>query len=351
MTSTSLHKPITIISTFADSEEAMQSCKDESGALTRHFFDWYLEEEKPKFIIDKGVMLLDHTDRGFGKGVIYFDFTDPDEVTFDWFPYGGKYPIAKWRYYRQDNLTISNIDYELDFFHTERFWQYGEIGMNKSLLKMDRDLYKRKRKINTNDENLKRQIMRINKRTEEKHEMVKDAAISAITYYVYAFMYKSYCIEPEIIESDSVTTYMPETERTERKKYYYTGYVNLNDTKAYKIKKDTNAPVREYERHIEKWIVRGHYRRTKNGLIWIDEHVKGQGETIEKRIYGTTPESEVNIYPKVFEVEKKVSVKDVPPSLIRETIDEMIADGTILKKKKGLLKRGWDLIVNLFKPH
>lgn len=348
MTKELTHKPITIISTFAESEEAMRSCKDESGALTRHFFDWYLEEQHPKFIINKGVMLLDHTDNGFGKAVIYFDFTDPDEVYFDWFPYGGKFPIAKWRYYRHDNLTINDIDYELDFFHTERFWQHGDISMNKTMLDMDKKIMKGKLKKTTNDENIKRRIYLINKEADEKHETIKRAPIVAITYYIYAFMYKAYCTEPDIIESESVSSYMPTTELVGRRKYYYTGYVNLNDTKAYRIKKDPDAPKREYGRHIEKWIVRGHYRRTSKGLIWIDEHIKGQGANIEKRIYGTVPESKVNIYPKVFEVENKTTVKDIPPELIRETYNEMIADGTILKKKKGLLKRGWDLIVNLF---
>jgi len=91
--------------------------------------------------------------------------------------------------------------------------------------------------------------------------------------------------------------------------YKYTGYVNIDEAKIYKpiIEKDDNEPKREYERHIERWSVRGHYRRINGNLTWIDNHFRGEGN-LEKRIYGTENESDINVYPKVFEVNRKILI-------------------------------------------
>jgi hypothetical protein len=42
-------------------------------------------------------------------------------------------------------------------------------------------------------------------------------------------------------------------------------------------------PKRQYERHIEAWTVRGHWRTTKTGKrVWVRPHVKGKGEIVPK---------------------------------------------------------------------
>lgn len=51
--------------------------------------------------------------------------------------------------------------------------------------------------------------------------------------------------------------------------------------KIYKVKIDEQAVIRDkarYERHMEKWTVRGHWRTTKTGKrVWVKPHVKGDG--------------------------------------------------------------------------
>lgn len=51
--------------------------------------------------------------------------------------------------------------------------------------------------------------------------------------------------------------------------------------KVYKVKVDEQAVIRDkarYERHMEKWSVRGHWRTTKTGKkVWVKPHVKGEG--------------------------------------------------------------------------
>jgi hypothetical protein len=132
--------------------------------------------------------------------------------------------------------------------------------------------------------------------------------------------------------------------------YKYTGYVNLSDTRVYKpnIKRDPSIPTREYDRHIEKWSVRGHYRRTSKGLIWIDEHERGEG-TLEKRIYGTTKEEELVIRPKVFEVERTVSISS--NDTIKATIPPVVVIAPLVKKvvKKNYITRLFDRLVNWWK--
>jgi hypothetical protein len=57
----------------------------------------------------------------------------------------------------------------------------------------------------------------------------------------------------------------------------------------YKIKIDDKSVIRDkarYERHIERWSVRGHWRETKNGnKVWVKPHVRGQGSEIKSKTY------------------------------------------------------------------
>jgi hypothetical protein len=94
--------------------------------------------------------------------------------------------------------------------------------------------------------------------------------------------------------------------------YKYTGYINLNDTKVYRTQlnsKLNDEKKKEYERHIDSWSVRGHYRTNKKtgNKVWVKDHVKGDGE-LEQRIYGTKPASEVLLIPKIIECEREVRV-------------------------------------------
>lgn len=105
---------------------------------------------------------------------------------------------------------------------------------------------------------------------------------------------------------------MEYTTKKETYTYKYTGYINLNDTKIYRTQlnsKLNDEKKKEYERHIDSWSVRGHYRTNKKtgNKIWIKDHVRGEGE-LEQRIYGTKPASEVLLIPKMIECEREVRV-------------------------------------------
>lgn len=118
--------------------------------------------------------------------------------------------------------------------------------------------------------------------------------------------------KPERIsyESFAITEDLEYTTKKQKYSYKYTGYINLNDTKIYRtiIKKNLDEEKKkEYQRHIESWSVRGHYRTIKGKRVWVKEHIKGEG-ILENRIYGTKPESEVLLIPKVIECEREVRV-------------------------------------------
>lgn len=54
----------------------------------------------------------------------------------------------------------------------------------------------------------------------------------------------------------------------------------------FKINKEVVAvSKREYERHVEKWTVRGHWRQTKNGKVWIKPYLKGEGKEVTPKEY------------------------------------------------------------------
>ncbi|AKQ08347.1 hypothetical protein PQE66_gp032 [Bacillus phage PBC2] len=58
--------------------------------------------------------------------------------------------------------------------------------------------------------------------------------------------------------------------------------------KIYKIsvpKEPVSTDRREYERHVEKWTVRGHWRQTKNGKVWIKPYIKGEGKEVTPKEY------------------------------------------------------------------
>jgi hypothetical protein len=131
---------------------------------------------------------------------------------------------------------------------------------------------------------------------------------------VHASMYYYTKQKPEEITYASYFGFQEDLEYTTKKETYiykYTGYINLNDTKIYRTKINGNLDDekrKEYDRHIESWTVRGHYRKTKSGeKIWIKDHIKGEG-VLENRIFGTVPESEVLLIPKLIECEREVRV-------------------------------------------
>ena len=121
--------------------------------------------------------------------------------------------------------------------------------------------------------------------------------------------------KPKEIPYSSYFSGQEDLEYTTKKETYiykYTGYINLNDTKVYRTQlnsKLNDEKKKEYERHIDSWSVRGHYRTNKKtgNKVWVKDHVKGDGE-LEQRIYGTKPASEVLLIPKIIECEREVRI-------------------------------------------
>lgn len=65
-------------------------------------------------------------------------------------------------------------------------------------------------------------------------------------------------------------------------------YVKIKK-KVYKVSIPNEAVKldrKRYERKIEKWNVRGHYRQLKNGQrVWIKPHVRGEGKEVNPKNY------------------------------------------------------------------
>ena len=142
---------------------------------------------------------------------------------------------------------------------------------------------------------------------------------------VHASMYYYTKQKPEEISYDSYFGFQEDLEYTTKKQTYiykYTGYINLNDTKIFRTrinKKLDDEKRKEYERHIESWTVRGHYRTIKGKKVWIKDHIRGEG-VLENRIYGTVPESEVLLIPKEIECERDVRVSVKKKSYTRDEL-------------------------------
>jgi hypothetical protein len=139
---------------------------------------------------------------------------------------------------------------------------------------------------------------------------------------LYSAMYYFNNVKPKKLLSIVPKHCNEENKTIINKIYKYTGYVNLlaeNVSYVPNIEKDPNYSKQEYNRHIQKWIVRGHYRRTKNGHVWIDSHEKGEG-ALEKRVYGTVEEQDANVYPKTFNIITKVSPRgEKSPEYVNST--------------------------------
>jgi hypothetical protein len=306
----------TIIVPYDDVNRMINFCKDDYGNITRDFYDWYLNEKTAVFMVS-GILIIDNIKDWKERSTVQFNFKDPDEVLFSSFAYKDQSEVCKWKFNRQVNLTMKDIEFDFDYMSITNFNKVEFGGRESGDKKVIEDIKQKalSNVMNTVSDDIKnfnrkgfrgkseKEILDKAKR-EGLKEIVKLYA-QGLTYFVYALMYYVSKQEPEVIE----TEFKPTEEDLIRVKafYKYTGYVDLRENRIYKptIERNPDDPVRDYNRHIQAWSVRGHYRRTKKGLIWIDPHIKGNGE-LEKRIYGTEDEADLNLIPKVFEVERNV---------------------------------------------
>jgi hypothetical protein len=342
----SLTKSISI--TYDDASRMIDFCKDSDGAVTKDFYDWYLDD-KGMFFLTQGKIIIELCPGKENTFDLYFNFIDPDKVEYSVHPHKGKYSIARWIFHRQDNLIMDKVSFDLKYFNERIYKENGRIllpyDVSERIKKVNKEVLWVKSRLKSQSKNMTRfkaiQIV--------QSRILEDAIksnIQKLIYYSYALMY--YVSKQEIQEIETIPINKEDNTgefKTVKRIYKYTGYVDLRKNIQYKpaIKKDPNEPTREYNRHIDAWIVRGHYRRTKDGLIWIDEHIKGSG-TVENRIYSTVDKSELNLTPKVFEIEKTVKID---PKEISIT-PKLVIKKTIKKPFKDFIINKFEWIVELF---
>ena len=347
----------TIVCTLDDTYRMIDFCK-ENGAVSKDFYDWYLMA--PAFFTQRGLLIID-MDRGslafdeyykvkaeeynaprevrevnqVNKIAVSFDFTDPDYVQFIWYGYKRQLPICKFYFNRQENLTMNDVSFDIEYESLKMLSSDGVLHMRKSDLD---DIAKR-----AHDAGVKAAKQKAGKLIMDKIAVLKEttartiretleAQCTMIIYSTYALMYFISKQQPEEV----TTMFNRETDTGNKIKsiYKYTGYVDLRKNKVYRplIKRDPDEPAREYQRHIDKWIVRGHYRNTKKGKIWIEEHTKGEGE-LEKRIYSTEDEKDLNLIPKVFEVERATNQSQATAETIVMSVDRPPANPSPWRNK------------------
>jgi len=291
----------TVILDYEDGLKLQQLCLDDDQAITRDFYDWLLSDHF-KLFVNSGVMLIGVEKE---KISVKFEQRSEDRIDFSLISYKTRETIANYYFLREDMLdkllkpriTFKNTPKNLNKFIN----QMGSVVLPNNV----------KDKVNK----ITKQIVGLNKVygynnmlkkvRNEAYWVVIDCHILLSIQFLVALMYWNY--RNDKVELKSFKEVKNDEEFIEiESTYSYSGYVDLSKNKVYKlIKKNIDDPTRDYERHIEAWRVRGHYRRTPNGLIWIEPHIKGSGE-VENRVYGNKPESEVQIAVKKFKTTKKV---------------------------------------------
>jgi len=308
----------TVVVTYDDATRMVDFCKDAEKSISKDFYDWYLEE-KPKYFAEAGMLIIDGMIGEKERVAVSFDFTDPDNVLFNVYRYKDQKIITSFYFKRQDNLTMTDVSVDIKYFSSHFFkgqknlWLSPEI--KDKVLSLTRQIAANEAKRRKTGQRASKMDLVIDMAMNSAFKDINLFNCKALVYFTYALMYYVSKQEPEEITTAFQKQLEEETGGVKVKSIYkYTGYIDLRENKVYKpaVKKDPDEPVREYQRHIQKWTVRGHYRRTKKGLIWIEPHTKGEGE-LEKRIYGTEDEKDLNLIPKVFEVERTVKEKPVEP--------------------------------------
>jgi hypothetical protein len=331
----------TIIITEKEGNKLIEFCK-EGKSISRDFFDWYLKYN-PDLFTENGMLVIDFSRKGKSEAwkdfenqnaikfsdsifnlndfklAVSFDFSNPNEVIFNSYYYYDQSLICSWVFRRNDNITMEYVSFEIQKIRYHNFFKFTPKSIVEYVEKEIIKILKIK-----NDKLSKNQRLEmIAQAKKDTFNEVNNHICRTVIYYTYALLYYVSKQEPIEVTAD-FKKHLEDEIATNKVKYTYkyTGYIDLTKNKIYKPFEDKSddEPTRDYQRHIEKWHVRGHYRNTKNGRIWIDPHTRGQGE-LEKRVYGLEDEQNVNIIPKVFEVIKERPIKsdDLP---ILESIKE-----------------------------
>jgi hypothetical protein len=311
----------TIVTSYAESCEILDYMDDFCGCCFSNFFnEWYDKNEayfvrKGIFVIDNLMFLdcLDNKGNDEHKSVRYcfqFDFTDNNKSNFTILNYYNREKVAEFNFKRSDFSNLKDVTCSFDFIDIKAYKRLGFFANSiirskvekKWELFFSRNASLPKAKFNDaySKQNLEEDKMILQFMCDHSIEII----LSTMCYYTKE--------KPEQISYESfiIKEDLEYTTKTVKYTYNYTGYINLNDTKVYRTTINKNLKDeknRDYQRHIQSWSVKGHYRTIKGKKVWIKEHTRGEGE-LENRIYGTKPESEVLLIPKVIECEREVRV-------------------------------------------
>lgn len=355
----------TIIVPYNDLSDMMIYCLDAEKNISRNFLDWYLKEDA--FFCKSGILIVED-ERAKHKNneryTLSFDFSHPSCPSFSLFDYARKRKVLGFTFNREDNLSLMNTKTKILFMDYKYIKEtdYSIVNTDKEERTTAKEAkatcrIARPGKYAGHQELVA--ALNHNKRQEPIIVNQKAKFLSELSIlYIYSLMY--YCVKnkPEEVFLSSTSSASPANNTQEIKSTYkYTGYIDINKGKVYKcsVPKDQSAPSRDYQRHIQKWSVRGHYRRRKDGTLkWIEPFYKGEGE-LEKRVYGTKEEDKVNIRPQVFDVVRNVKTEkeehirvsihldDILPKIKKEVIPK-----TERKKKFMLIETIIDFLKKLF---
>ena len=285
------------------------------------FKEWYQTHEA--FFVTEGVLVMDdlmykmeiNNEGGIRYNPVRFCLKFDIQENYSSFSiinYYNQDKIASFRFIPAKNLDFKNIKIVRDFTDLSKFQDLGEFSNPILLRKIKKSLEDEGFKIASSRPSKLKQFYEKSKI--ETAKLLLEYMCEHSVVLLYSMMYYYTKQKPEKIKYSSYFGFQEELEyttKTEKYTYKYTGYINLNDTKVYRTKINNslfNDKKKEYERHIERWTVRGYYRKTKSGeKIWVKDHVRGEG-ALEKRVYGTRPESEVLLIPKEIECEREVKV-------------------------------------------
>ena len=309
----------TIVMNYTQAMEVMDYSDNVCGCCKMDSFeDWY--EKNEAYFVKKGVFLMDNllqTEKETLRYCFLFDFENKEESYFTIINYYNREKIATFKSERTGDWRNPKIT--IDYFDKKKFKDFGRFtnSIIKDKVLKQWDLFL-KRNSSLPDKKFKEELRKYN---DFEDRMVAQFMCEHTFDMVQSSFFYFTLERPEQIEyKEFIDEQKEETEITSRTsgkvaKYYYTGYINLNQTKIYRTKnlsedlKKEKSKRGEYQRHIEKWTVRGHYRTVNGNKIWIEPHTRGTGSIVENRIYGISPESEINLVPKVFEVTRLVQEK------------------------------------------
>ena len=302
----------TIVVTYEEAKIMMDYTTALCGCCQYENFDqWY--EQNEAYFVKKGMYimegLMNDVDNNKQKYCFTFNFENSLVTVFTIYNYYTQAKICTFKYIREQKVDgkIQSFNIEMDEYNPILWQGIGDF-LNETIEDKVKVVWKTFNKKYDNS-SLKIYNREYKETLRITNKMVAEFMCEHTVYFCYATMFYFSVQRPDSLKIEEYEATNPKEIdlclKSGKRKYYYSGYVNLNQTKLYrpKINKKLEKIKRgEYNRHIEKWGVRGHYRNINGKAIWIEAYEKGEGK-LENRIYGTENESEMNIIPKVFEVD------------------------------------------------